>query len=243
MAAGLAPQQAMYAQAQATIAICELYAMTRDYWLRRYAMRSCGFACEAQSPQGGWRYRPRFDSDTSVTGWFLVGLKSGEAAGIKIDPAVFDNVTRYLESVGDESYSGGYAYQVGRRASPSMTAEGLLCRQYLGWHRNMPGMRNGLSALVTNHAIDLSAPDVYYWYYATQSIHHFGGDLWRQWNERLKRDLPAAQIRAGRERGSWSPLRDAWGQHGGRLYTTCLSLYCLEVYYRHMPIYDIWKAE
>ena len=30
-----------------------------------------------------------------------------------------------------------------------------------------------------------------------------------------------------------------WGQFGGRLYVTCLSTYILEVYYRHLPLYDV----
>jgi hypothetical protein len=30
---------------------------------------------------------------------------------------------------------------------------------------------------------------------------------------------------------------DRWGADGGRLYVTCLSLYVLEVYYRHLPLY------
>lgn len=227
----------MYAQAQATIALCELYAMTGDSWIRPYAQAACDFACQSQSPQGGWRYRPRFDSDTSVTGWFLMGLKSGQAGGLQLNESVFPKVGKYLDSVGGD-YNSGYAYQIGHRPSPSMTAEGILCRQYLGWHRNMPGMAQGLGALVANHGLSIQQPDVYYWYYATQALHHYGGPLWEEWNAKLRVELPASQIAAGPERGSWSPNRDAWGTHAGRLYTTCLSLYCLEVYYRHLPLYD-----
>ncbi len=100
------------------------------------------------------------------------------------------------------------------------------------------GMAQGLGALVANHMLDRNRPDVYYWYYATQALHHYGGPLWEEWNARLRVELPAAQETLGPERGSWTPNRDAWGTHAGRLYTTCLSLYCLEVYYRHMPLYD-----
>ncbi len=132
----------MYAQAQATIALCELYAMTKDYRLHPFAQKACDFACESQSPQGGWRYTPRFDSDTSVTGWFVMGLKSGHAAGLQIGSNVFPKVEKYLDSVGSD-YNSGYAYQVGQRPSPSMTAEGILCRQYLGWHHNMPAWLRG----------------------------------------------------------------------------------------------------
>ena len=41
------------------------------------------------------------------------------------------------------------------------------------------------------------------------------------------------------EGGSWSPdNQDQFEPHGGRLYVTCLSIYMLEVYYRHLPIYE-----
>ncbi|MFG0288801.1 MAG: prenyltransferase/squalene oxidase repeat-containing protein [Rhodopirellula sp. JB044] len=241
MAARSGEHEKMYSQAQAMIALCELYAMTGDSWIRPYAQSACDFACEAQSREGGWRYRPRFDSDTSVTGWFLVGLKSGEAAGLDVDRYVFPKVDGYLDTVQEKGasdyYPGGYAYRIGEAASPSMTAEGILCRQYLGWNRNTPGMRSGLTALQQNHPINPRERDVYYWYYATQALHHFGGPVWKKWNDTLKVELPASQERRGAERGSWSPARDAWGIYAGRLYTTCFSLYCLEVYYRHMPIY------
>ncbi|TWU48355.1 prenyltransferase/squalene oxidase repeat-containing protein [Rubripirellula reticaptiva] len=227
----------MYSQAQATIVLCELYAMTGDSWIRPYAQAACDFACNSQSYEGGWRYRPRFESDTSVTGWFVMALKSGDAGGLEIQPQVWPRVETYLDSV-TSGYTGGYSYQTGGVASPSMTAEGLLCRQYMGWHRNMPGMTQGCGALVANHPIDFNEPDVYYWYYATQTLHHYGGAMWRQWNDKLKVEVPAHQERQGREIGSWSPQNDAWGRRAGRLYTTCFSLYCLEVYYRHMPLYE-----
>ena len=232
----------MYAQAQAMIALCELYAMTGDSWIRPYAQASCDFACRSQSPQGGWRYQPRYDSDTSVKGWFVMGLKSGEAAGLNVDSYVWPKVELYLDSVStkpeNDYYAAvGYSYKVGDVVTPSMTAEGLLCRQYMGLPRNMPGMAQGLAHLVQNHPINVRQSDVYYWYYATQSLHHYGGPLWTQWNDKMKVALPAEQDLNGRERGSWSPQNDAWGRHAGRLYTTCFSLYCLEVYYRHMPLY------
>lgn len=247
MASQAMGHEQMYAQAQATIALCELYAMTGDSWIRPFAQRSCDFAVRAQSPQGGWRYQPRFDSDTSVTGWFVMGLKSGDAGGLEVDPYVFKRVDKYLDTVsttGQDAYhSVGMAYRAGEAASPSMTAEGLLCRQYIGWDRNMPGMRAGLDVLVRNHPINDRERDVYYWYYATQSLHHYGGPMWTQWNDQLKVRLPASQQRQGRERGSWSPAGDTWGMHAGRLYTTCFSLYCLEVYYRHLPIYAPEQAD
>lgn len=227
----------MYAQAQATIALCELYAMTGDSWLRPKAQLACDFAVAAQSPEGGWRYYPRLDSDTSVTGWFVMGLKSGQVGNLTIDPYVFTRVRRYLETVA--RYDGAaYAYQPQDIASPSMTAEGLLIQQYLGMSRDEPVMNQGLNALVTNHLIDADERDVYYWYYATQAIHHLGNELWDKWNGQMKRTIPTLQRQTGREAGSWDPGDDEWGSYAGRLYVTCLSIYCLEVYYRHLPLYE-----
>ena len=124
-----------------------------------------------------------------------------------------------------------------------MTAEGLLCRQYLGWARDVQPMVVGVESLIEAHNFNLNQRNVYYWYYATQTMHHFGGKPWRSWNGAMREHLPRAQIRSGRESGSWPPDADTYGQNYGRLYTTCLSIYCLEVYYRHMPIYSVSDKE
>jgi hypothetical protein len=65
-----------------------------------------------------------------------------------------------------------------------------------------------------------------------------GGDLWDEWNKVMREEVPRHQVKTGAERGSWDPADDRWGNHGGRLFVTCLSIYMLEVYYRHLPIYN-----
>ena len=117
-----------------------------------------------------------------------------------------------------------------------MTAEALLCRQYLGWPHDDSRLLAGVRLINQEH-IDWDAPNVYYWYYATQVVHHMGGDAWDEWNRTMRRALPRAQIKTGRERGSWSPSGDKYGFVGGRLFSTCFCVYMLEVYYRHLPIY------
>jgi hypothetical protein len=227
-----------YAQAQASIALCELYGMTGDSWLRPYAEASINYAVKSQSPQGGWRYDPNSDSDTSVTGWFVMALQSAKAAGLDFDQSVFHRVSYFLDSVQSED-GAAYSYQPLRPASEAMRAEGLLCRQYLGWDRHFKPLGEGVGVLVREKNFDINQRNVYYWYYATQVLHHFGESPWQMWNGRMKEQLPEAQVRRGEERGSWPPQMDEYGSTSGRLYTTCLSIYCLEVYYRHMPIYDL----
>jgi hypothetical protein len=90
----------------------------------------------------------------------------------------------------------------------------------------------------------LSNPDVqdsYYWYYATQLMFHMKGDYWKEWNSRLHPLLVSQQIQNGRFAGSWDPrlpAADRWGPQAGRIYVTTLNLLSLEVYYRHLPIYE-----
>ncbi|NUQ65569.1 MAG: hypothetical protein HUU20_24130 [Pirellulales bacterium] len=41
--------------------------------------------------------------------------------------------------------------------------------------------------------------------------------------------------------GSWDPqgpVADRWSQAAGRIYVTTLNLLMLEVYYRHLPLYQ-----
>lgn len=225
-----------YTQALCTIALCELFGMTRDAKLRKPVQNAVDYCIEAQSTEGGWRYTPRSDSDTSVTGWFVLALQSARMAGLKVPDKTFSKVTAYLNSAGNEDGSR-YGYQQGTASTRSMTAEALLCRQYLGWKQDDARVLNGTDYLLEELPSWESA-NVYYWYYATQVLHHLGGARWDRWNQVMREVLPAEQVTAGPDRGSWKPRGDIHAQAGGRLYVTCMCLYMLEVYYRHLPIYQ-----
>jgi len=227
----------LYSQAQATISMCELYGMTKDEKYRRAAQKALDYAAWSQSPSlGGWRYIPREQSDTSVTGWFVMAFMSGKMSGLEVPSPTLDAVSRYLDSATTEGPL--YAYRPGEQPTLTMTAEGLLCRQYLGWEHDDTRLQQGIEYLLQN-PVDYAEENPYYWYYATQVLHHMGGDAWDQWNLIMRERIPEKQVKQGVERGSWSPLGDKrWGHHGGRLYSTCLSIYNLEVYYRHLPIYQ-----
>jgi len=236
------PHQRLYTQAQCSIAICELYGMTKDSMYRQPAELAVKYAARAQDPKGGgWRYEPGNDSDTSVTGWFVIALQSAKMGGLKVDDAVLDGISKYLDSA-QENEGRRYAYTAGTFVTPAVTAEGLLCRQYLGWKQDDPRLVEGIQAL-NNNKVNYKGvdPDVYYWYYATQATHHMEGQIWEDWNNTMRQEVPAHQIKNGAEAGSWDPKGDKWGSSGGRLYVTCLSLYMLEVYYRHLPIYSGYK--
>ncbi len=78
--------------------------------------------------------------------------------------------------------------------------------------------------------------DVYYWYYGTLCAFQMGGEVWKEWNEAMKSTLLDAQRDDGDFDGSWDP-KDALGGHWGRVGQTAISVLCLEVYYRYLPMY------
>jgi hypothetical protein len=232
---------ALYSHAQATIAVCELFGMTKNPAYEVPARRAIAYCLAAQGPNGGWRYQPGQDGDLSVTGWFMMALKSGQMAGINVPPTAFEGIGRLLDGL---AIDGGARYGYLRNAngavelvSPAMSAEGLLCRQYLGWSPREPRLVAGLEQLVARPLDFAGERDLYAWYYITQVAHHAGGTAWDRWNAAMRETLPKAQLTTGPDRGSWDPGGDRWGAVGGRLYATCFCTYMLEVYYRHLPLY------
>ena len=239
----LPAQHELYSHAQVTIALCELYGMTRDPELAEPAERALAYCLAAQGPNGGWRYEPGKDGDMSVTGWYMMALKSAEMAGMDVPPEAFERIEGFLDLVAtQEGRRYGYRREnLLRDASPvtaAVSAEGLLCRQYLGWAQNDPRIIAGLEAIMAEKPLDFGGDkDVYAWYYITQVAHHTQGRPWARWNASVRAELPSRQLSTGKERGSWDPALDRWGSIGGRLFVTCFSTWMLEVYYRHLPLY------
>jgi len=229
-----------YSHGIASIAVCEAYGLTKDAALKEPAQRALDFIVASQHPQfGGWRYRPQFESDTSVSGWQLMALKSGEMAGLKIPDTAYANVARWLDSVQSKTAVGQFSYHPSSQPSPAMTAEGLLMRQYLGAKRDDPQLIAGANFLRTRLP-DFGQRDSYYWYYATQVMFHMQGEYWNEWNAGLRDLLTSTQSKTGPLSGSWDPARptpEKWASGGGRHYLTCVNLLMLEVYYRHLPLY------
>lgn len=250
----------MYIQGLATIALCEAVIMSEAASKRRSRSRTktsksarvdrkalqtslgrlrvasqlaLNFIVQAQHPDnGGWRYQPRKDGDTSVLGWQVMALKSGEMAKMKILPASLRGASYYLDSVQTDN-GACYGYTgPGRR--PSTTAVGLLSRMYLGWDRKRPALKAGIEFL---SKAGPNRNDMYYNYYATQVMHHWGGEPWDKWNKVMRKQLVDSQRKDDHAAGSWN-VADTHGRSGGRLYMTCLCVMTLEVYYRHLPLYQ-----
>jgi hypothetical protein len=231
----------MYSHGIATVVLCEAYAMTHDETLEPFAQKAVDFIVSAEHvPGGGWRYEPGMPGDTTVTGWQVMALKSGEMGYLRVPFEATVGANRFLDSV-QVDRGARYSYQprqdpVGMKTT---SAVGLLCRMYLGWQRNRAELEKGAKYLAEQGP---KAGNAYFNYYATQVLHQFDaphGKLWRAWDAKLRDDLVSSQAREGHETGSWFFAGgDEGATAGGRLYCTAMTAATLEVYYRYPPLYE-----
>ena len=237
-----------YAHALATIALCEAYGLTADNTFKQSAQRAIQYIESAQHEAGGWRYSPRTAGDTSVTAWYLMALKSGQMAGLSVKAETLKRVEKYLDSC-ESAKKGGYGYMPGTGETMSMTAAGLLCRQYLGVTPLNPGLLQGVERLAASPPSRNT--NIYYLYYATQVMHHMGGEAWKKWNLGPDGDGKGGirdTLIGLMDKGDKNPdTEGSWVLTGGdgRLMSTSLALLTLEVYYRHLPLYrrDVDKVK
>ncbi|MCA9133392.1 MAG: terpene cyclase/mutase family protein, partial [Planctomycetales bacterium] len=231
------PGGRMYSHSLAAITVCEAYAMTRDPDLLQPAQLSLNYLSDAQDKRGGgWRYEPGQAGDTSVVGWCVMALKSGKMGNLVVPNSTFQGASQFLDFVSTNNGAYyGYTRPTGNLDGRESTiAVGLLCRMYMGWPKEHPGLLAGVKHL---SQLGPSASNLYYSYYGTQVMRHHGGEQWEKWNKKMRDDLIAAQEQRGHAAGSWRPT-GSHGHIGGRLYQTSLATMILEVYYRHMPLYS-----
>lgn len=208
--------------------------------LQRAAQSAIRYIEAAQHDGGGWRYQPRERGDTSVVGWQLMALKSAYVAGLEVNPRTLVRATKFLDIVSEDRIGSCYGYTHGQKlpyvdqsfAIKATTPIGLLCRMYTGWEHKRPGLGLGVQRLLLHARPGMG---LYFYYYATQVMHHYGGPGWEKWNEWMREYLVQSQGMNGSETGSW--CLDGDFDDAGRLYCTALAAMTLEVYYRYSPIY------
>lgn len=135
--------------------------------------------------------------------------------------------------------------------SESLTAVALLCRIFMTdtsvvkqWkdHPNYDMMKKNadlIAAKLPKWDKDGSI-DLYYWYYATFAMNQWGDQHWKNWEKAIGTALVPNQRRDSADKkdnfyGSWDPA-DAWGEDGGRVYSTAIGALILEVYYRYAKV-------
>jgi hypothetical protein len=238
----------IYNHALGTMALCEAYAVTRDYKLKDPAQKAVNFIRSAQNPGLGWKYEPQNGrNDTSVTGWMVLALKAAKTAGLTVEQSMFDGAINWFDRATNTAGKCGYMRpgddgSVIRNVNehfaklPTMTGVSVICRIFCGQKRQDPKVLRGVDVLMS-HLPNWNKPkndkvDMYYWYYATYAMFQYGGQKWHKWNTEMKKALLDTQRVGGCADGSWDPV-GKWGMVGGRVYATAINCLTLEIYYRY----------
>ena len=275
----------MYNEALATMAMSEAYGMTQNPTWRDPAQRGVEFLQRAQRPnpsgQGrwGWRYSSRedvedfqrgtgdeayrkelFDSDTSVTAWCVMALKSAELCKLNVEKESMDGalafcayatandgLVGYLDAKGAGQivtgpYSDNFTYH-----TTTMSALGMCIRIFGAHDANDPFLVAAAQRIVADLPTiskDLASIDYYYWYYASLALYQLDGEtaprrtgkFWNPWNKAMVDTLIALQEqrKGSCSEGGWL-VTDRWGSYSGAgpLYDTALNVLTLEVTFRY----------
>lgn len=244
-------QSFAYSHAIATVALCEAYGLSEHKPYKPFAQRAINYIVNARNPYGVWRYQPRdVDGDTSITGWMVQALLSAREFQLQVDDAALKTSMVFFDSVTDPS-TGSAGYQkVGEGSSrpagkqtafpvektQALTGVVLLCRYLLHQDpKEMPIMNKSADAILAHPPVwneKDGSIDMYYWYYASYAMYQMGGRHWDTWSKKLTAAALKTQKTTGNEKGSWDPV-DAWGEDGGRVYSTATMVLCLEAYFRY----------
>jgi len=233
----------MYDQGIAGMTLCEAYGISRDPALLAPASNVVAFIARAQNKDGGWRYQPGAqDSDLSVFGWQFMALHSARTAGIPVSSNTLEKANAWLNRVSGGQFGGIYGYQGPNQSDkPAMSACGMFCRQLQKVAPTEDRMKE-TAGLLRTRPLPGNNVDFYYMYYATLALYQHQGEVWEDWNKRLKGALPPLQRKTGSESGSWDPQGQFGGQMG-RCVTTAMGALSLEVYYRFLPMYGYKSAD
>jgi hypothetical protein len=244
----------IYDHAIAAYAMCEAFGLSNYQLLKPTAQKGINYLESHRNPYSVWRYQPRDnDNDTSVTGWAIMAYESGEFFGLTINTEALKLCAQWLDQVSDPTGLHGYTKQgevssrkPGDHATRfptekghAMTAVGLFCRFFMSQDpKEKPVMKAAADLILSRPPIwDTKAGtiDHYYWYYATYALFQTGGRHWTEWQKKLETAVVKNQHMDKAKKnlyGSWDPTC-AWGDDGGRVYSTAILVLTLEAYYRY----------
>ena len=244
----------VYDHAIATYAMCEAAGLSHSALLRPVAQNGVDYLESHRNPYSVWRYQPHDDqNDTSVTGWCIMAYESGAFFGLTVNKEALKLCEQWLDQVSDSTGLHGYT-RAGERSArkgsehaarfpvdkgEAMTAVGLFSRFFMGQDpKEKPVMKAAADRLLARPPIwdeKAGTIDHYYWYYATYALFQMGGRHWTEWQKKLETAVVKHQHLDPKQKnlhGSWDPV-DAWGDDGGRVYSTAILVLTLQALHRY----------
>ena len=233
----------MYEHGLATLALTELWGMTRDKEEDDVIQKAIEAAVEvilrSQNAGGGWRYQPNPHNgqDTSVTVMVFIGLASARQAGITVPNETIAKVVTYFESATSQK-TGGFNYV----PTGSKTNDSIACTGGGAYAAQLAGARGSEMVLSALRFLKERSPAIidgnfghYYYghYYAIQAMVQAGDDYYAEWYP-LIRD---ALIRKQAKNGAWGGTGNTKGPKAVS-YETPMAIIILATPHRYIPIYQ-----
>ena len=222
----------MYGHGFATLALAEIYGMTKRADFRSKLDSAIQLIVMAQNAEGGWRYQPTAsDADISVTAVQFLALKAAHNAGIKVPEETIKKAVGYIKRCAN-NVDGGFSYQASSRGSgPARTGAGVTCLLLAG-EKSSSECLAGIQYLI-EHPLEAyewayRQHEYYAYYYCTQAFYQVGGSAWKSWFVRMRDRLVARQDSSN---GNW---RD----NPGNEYATAMAVLTLQVPAGLLPIYQ-----
>lgn len=246
----------IYDHAIAALAMVEAYGLSEYRVLRKNAQRGLNYLEYHRNPYMVWRYQPRSgDNDTSVTGWCLMVYKSAQDFKLQVNEQAFKLCETWFDQVTDPAtgrcgytkrgepssrHPGDHAVRFPPEKGEALTSVGLMARFFLGQNpKDHPVMTAAANTILSKPPLwdeKAGTIDHYYWYYASYALYQMGGRHWKEWSKKLGPAVVNTQRTDGHFKGSWDPI-GAWGEDGGRVYSTAILVLTLEAYYRYSRVF------
>jgi hypothetical protein len=225
----------MYEHGLATLALSELWGMTKDDKddedIQKALEAATKVILRAQNVGGGWRYQPSPDAgqDTSVAVMVFIALASARQAGVMVPNEAIKRMVSYLEGAQNLG-SGGFSYApTGKGVSLACSGGGLYAAQLCG-ERDSPMVKAAARYLVNQPDGVFAKTGHYYYmhYYAIQAMVQTGDEEYAKWYPKIRDALLEKQTKAG----NWEPER------AGAVQASTMAILILGTPHRFIPIYQ-----
>jgi hypothetical protein len=226
----------MYEHGLATLALSEMWGMTRDKKdddaIQKALEKAVEVILRSQNPGGGWRYQPQADGgeDTSCTQTVFHALASARQAGIMVPNETIAKAVKYFKFA-QNAETGGFCYAPNGNAkvSTACSAGGLYCAQLAG-QRDSEMVAAALRYLKKLSPGIFNGAGHYYYahYYAIQAMVQAGDKHYAEWYPLIRDALISRQ----HTNGAWHRGKK------GTAYETPMAIIILATPHRYIPIYQ-----
>jgi hypothetical protein len=209
------PQVLLPPQALATMALCAA-APARIATTKAAAQKAVDYCLTQQehvdSKRHGWGFTAKAPSDMRATIWYVLALQKAKICHLKVEHEAFEGIQRFLDTVEHKNIAqmpSGPASVYWRTAkieepeqSHVLTVMGTLARQIFNGRKE--DLLPTAEWFISKGGIPVwEKSDPVYWYLGTLCAFNQGGDVWKNWNEGLKKILEN-QIKEDDAAASWN---------------------------------------